>query len=212
MKSKHVRIAGKTGTAQISIGAAGHLGHQVSFCGYFPADKPEYSCIVVIREPSPKFYPSGGKMAGSVFKNVAEKTMALKQVRNPLQVEVDTLSQNPVQPITKAGNYTSLKTVMSALKLPITGKSADWVKTTSNEKQTIMEKITVARNVIPNTVGMGAKDAVYVLEKIGLKVQLAGRGRVISQSLKENSLIKKGQPIVLILDQPMASIQHKTKN
>jgi cell division protein FtsI (penicillin-binding protein 3) len=200
MKSKYVRIAGKTGTAQISIGKAGHMGHQVSFCGYFPADNPQYSCIVVIREPSSKLYPSGGKMAGSIFKNIAERTMALKQERKPIQVERDTLSQNPVHPITKTGNYNSLKTVMSTLKLPLTGKSADWVKTTSDEKQTIMEKIIVARNIVPNTVGMGAKDAVYVLEKTGLKVQIAGRGKVISQSIKENKKIKKGEVILLTLN------------
>ena len=200
MRSKQVHIAGKTGTAQISIGKAGHLGHQVSFCGYFPAEKPQYSCIVVIREPSPKQYPSGGKMAGSIFKNIAERTMALKQARIPMQMDSDSLSMNPIQPITKAGNYISLNRVMTGLKLSLSGKADNWVKTTSNDKQTIMEKIIVAGNLVPNTVGMGAKDAVYVLEKAGLRVQVAGRGKVIRQSLKEKSRLIKGASILLTLE------------
>ena len=200
MKSKHVRIAGKTGTAQISIGKAGHKGHQVSFCGYFPADKPEYSCIVVVREPSSKLYPSGGKMAGSIFKNIAERTMALKREKKPENIGEDSISKNPVQPIAKAGNYAPLKTIMDFLKLPVMGRSADWVKTTSNDKHVLVEKIVVSRNIVPNLLGMGAKDAVYVLEKIGLKVQVEGRGKVVMQSIKENTLAKKGQTIVIKME------------
>ena len=86
MRSKFVRIAGKTGTAQISKGTAGYKAggktYQVSFCGYFPADDPQYTCIVVMREPK-KGYPSGGLMAGSVFKSIAEQTMALKSTLKP---------------------------------------------------------------------------------------------------------------------------------
>ncbi|HOJ66199.1 MAG TPA: penicillin-binding protein 2, partial [Paludibacteraceae bacterium] len=81
VRSKYVRIAGKTGTAQISKGALGYRSggksHQVSFCGYFPAEHPLYTCIVVIREPRIG-YPSGGKMSGSVFKDIAERIMFLR--------------------------------------------------------------------------------------------------------------------------------------
>jgi cell division protein FtsI (penicillin-binding protein 3) len=120
MKSKYVRIAGKTGTAQISKGALGYKSggktHQVSFCGYFPADDPQYTCIVVIREPRIG-YPSGGKMAGSIFKNVAERTMALKSNRKPNTFEVDSTFTAPTSPYIKSGYYKALPVPTPAEKI-----------------------------------------------------------------------------------------------
>ena len=198
--SKYVRIAGKTGTAQISKGALGYKEggktHQVSFCGYFPADNPQYTCIVVIREPRIG-YPSGGKMAGSVFKNVAERTMALKSNGQPITFERDTINKKPFKPYTKVGYYAALQTVMEDLKLPLEYNSAQWVKTTPDSAKNRVEPLTVQGNKVPNLMGMGAKDAVYLVERLGLKVQVAGRGKVVSQSLKAGITTQKGQTIVL---------------
>ena len=198
--SKHFQIAGKTGTAQISKGALGYKGggttHQVSFCGYFPADNPKYTCIVVIREPR-KGYPSGGLMAGAVFKNVAEKTMALKSPSKPLAYVKDTVTNFPIKPFVKTGYYKALLTIMTELQVPLSTNSSDWVKAFSDDKIVSVESVSVPSNVVPNLLGMGAKDAVYLTERLGLDVQVQGRGKVISQSIKSGVFAKKGSRISL---------------
>jgi len=198
--SKYVRIAGKTGTAQISKGALGYKEggktHQVSFCGYFPAENPQYTCIVVIREPRIG-YPSGGKMAGSVFKNVAERTMALKSHRRPNTFDLDSITKNPLSPISKVGYFNALQTVMTDLQLPLGEKKSEWVKTSSNENKTLVEPVAVFSNAIPDLKGMGAKDAVYLIERMGLRVRTQGRGKVVSQNVKPGTFARKGSLIAL---------------
>jgi len=200
VRSKYVRIAGKTGTAQISKGALGYKGggttHQVSFCGYFPADAPQYSCIVVIREPH-KGYPSGGTMSGSVFKNVAERSMALKSHRTALVFERDTVTNFPMKPFVKVGYYKALLSVMTDLQLPISVNSSDWVKSFSDDKQIRVESVSVPKNVVPDLMGMGAKDAVYLAERLGLNVQVQGRGKVVSQTIKPGTFVQRGSRIII---------------
>lgn len=203
VRSKYVRIAGKTGTALISKGALGYQAggktHQVSFCGYFPADDPQYTCIVVIREPR-HGYPSGGLMSGSVFKNVAERVMALKSNMKPANFKQDTAFVIPGFPSGKLGNYKDLQTVMNDVQLPIVGQSADWVTTFTEKRQTRVEPLSLSKYLIPNLHGMGAKDAVYLLERLGLYVQVQGRGKVISQNRQPGTVAQKGQAIMLTLE------------
>jgi cell division protein FtsI (penicillin-binding protein 3) len=203
MLSKYVRIAGKTGTAQISKGALGYknggTSHQVSFCGYFPADNPQYTCIVVIREPR-KGYPSGGKMAGSVFKSIAEQVMALKSDSKPVDFANDTLYKEPIAPFAKVGYFKALNNVLTDLTMPLVAGSVNWVKPFSEAKRIRLEPLVVPGNVVPNVVGMGAKDAVFLAEKLGLNVQVYGRGKVISQNLKPGLAVRKGSVIKLNLE------------
>jgi len=202
MKSKFVSIAGKTGTAQISKGAMGYksggTSHQVSFCGYFPADNPQYTCIVVIREPH-KGYPSGGKMAGSVFKSIAEQVMALKSDAKPADFANDTLYKEPIAPYAKKGYYKALNNVLTELNMPLQPNSTDWVETLTEQKQVRTKPISVPANVVPDMCGMGAKDAVYLAERLGLNVQVAGRGKVVSQNLKPGIAVRKGSVIKISL-------------
>jgi cell division protein FtsI (penicillin-binding protein 3) len=200
VRSEYVRIAGKSGTAQISQGKEGYkvgkTKHQVAFCGYFPYENPLYTCVVVMREPGIG-YPSGGHMSGSVFKNIAERVMALRSNRKPLAYEKDTITHYPIKPFTKVGYYEALGTVMADLKLPLGTKSSEWVKTTSDDNKTEVQSVAVASNVVPDLTGMGAKDAVYLLERLGLSVQVQGRGKVISQSIKPGFFAKKGSLVLL---------------
>jgi cell division protein FtsI (penicillin-binding protein 3) len=202
VRSDYVRIAGKTGTAQISKGALGYKSggktHQVSFCGYFPYENPLYTCIVVVREPR-KGYPSGGKMAGSIFKNIAERTMAIKSNRKPDSCELDSTVKYPKLPYSKSGNYAALKTVMSNLQLPFEGNGVDWVKTFSDEKQIRVQPLEVSKQKVPDLIGMGAKDALFLLEKLGLNVQVQGRGKIVSQSISPGTVAAKGSPILICL-------------
>jgi len=200
--SEYVRIAGKSGTAQISQGKGGYKAggtkHQVAFCGYFPYENPAYSCIVVMREPGIG-YASGGTMTGSVFKNIAERVIALNSNRKPSHVDTDSIAENDFMPKTKVGYYKAIQTVMNTLKLPLDIHSKDWVKPIADEKQTRVEPIAVTRNAVPNLVGMGLKDAVYILENLGLNVQVQGRGKVFSQNIKPGTVARKGSMVLINL-------------
>ncbi|MFT3754252.1 MAG: penicillin-binding protein [Paludibacter sp.] len=202
MQSKYVRIAGKTGTAQISKGAMGYknggTSHQVSFCGYFPADNPQYTAIVVIREPH-KGYPSGGKMAGSVFKSIAEQVMALKSDAKPTDFAKDTLYKEPMVPYAKVGYSKALSNVLAKLNVSGAVPAANWVKVNTGQTKIRVEQVAVPGNVVPDLIGMGAKNAVYLAEKLGLNVQVSGYGKVISQSLKPGLAVRRNTPIKLSL-------------
>ena len=202
VRSKYVRIAGKSGTAQISQGKKGYKDggtkHQVSFCGYFPYDNPLYSCIVVMREPGIG-YASGGHMSGSVVKNIAERVIALNSNRKPSHVDADSIDEDNFVPNIKPGYYKATQTVMGTLRLPLAGNSRDWVKTFADQKQTRVEPISVPKNAIPNLIGMGLKDAVFILENLGLNVQVQGRGKVFSQNIKPGTVARKGSVVMINL-------------
>jgi len=202
VRSKYVRIAGKSGTAQISQGKAGYkeggTKHQVAFCGYFPYENPLYSCIVVMREPGIG-YASGGTMTGSVFKNIAERVIALNSNRKPSHVDTDSIDESNFIPNTKIGYYKAIQTVMNTLRLPLAANSRDWVKPVAVERQTRVEPIAVSRNAVPNLVGMGLKDAVFILENLGLNVQVQGRGKVFSQNIKPGTVARKGSVVLINL-------------
>ncbi|MFZ4582646.1 MAG: penicillin-binding protein [Paludibacter sp.] len=203
VRSKHVRIAGKTGTAQISKGAAGYkaggTSHQVSFCGYFPADDPLYTCIVVIREPK-KGYPSGGKMAGSVFKSIAEEVMALKSNLKPEHLKLDTTVTYPYFPQAKGGYGRALNSVMSNLNLNIRTTNTNWISTHTTDSVLNIKPLKVFKNKMPDLQGMGAKDAMYLLGQMGLRVQVNGRGKVISQNISVGNHVTKGQLVRIQLN------------
>jgi len=200
--SKYVRIAGKTGTAQISKGALGYRSggksHQVSFCGYFPAEDPLYTCIVVIREPRIG-YPSGGKMSGSVFKDIAERIMFLRSTLKPEYFQPDTLRKVPKIPYVLWGSFSDLEKVTSEMRLPISGTAGSFVSVLPNEGNNYIEisKKTIYRQLMPDFRGMGAKDAVFLAEKLGLRVMISGRGKLASQSIRPGTIIRKGQILSL---------------
>jgi len=203
VRSKHVRIAGKTGTAQISKGAAGYkaggTSHQVSFCGYFPADDPLYTCIVVIREPK-KGYPSGGKMAGSVFKSIAEEIMALKSNLKPEHLKLDSTAIYPYFPQAKGGYARALNSVMSNLNLNIRTTNTNWISTNTTDSVLDIKPLKVFKNKMPDLQGMGAKDAMYLLGQMGLRVQVNGRGKVVSQNISVGNQVTKGQLVRIQLN------------
>ena len=200
--SPYVRIAGKTGTAQISKGSQGYksggTSHQVSFCGFFPFEQPRYTCLVVIREPKIG-YPSGGLMAGVVVKNIAERISAIDTVTAIKNVPIDSTWLFLKSPIVKSGNYEAMQTVMTSLNQKFYGKSGKWIKSLSDGKRTLITAYDLNKENIPDLTGMGAKDAVYLCQRLGLVVNFSGIGKVSSQSLPVGKKAYKGQTINLIL-------------
>ena len=195
--SDYFDIAGKTGTAQIATGGSYANSYFVSFCGYFPAEEPMYTIYVGLRRP--KGVPSGGGMAGMVFKNIAEQTY-LRKVRLTVEdCKVDsTLQKNP--PL-KNGNWDYNQTVLAALNLPVNDLSdaSEWVAMSRDSAAYRPKEVELNGSTIPDVRGMGARDAVYLLEKSGLRVNLNGSGRVTSQSFSPGQRIVKGTTITLSL-------------
>lgn len=206
--SESFLVAGKTGTAQISQGRGGyHTGvthYLVSFAGFFPADKPLYSCIVCIQKRG--LPASGGGMSGPVFKEIAEGIMA-KYIK--LDVADARDSASVLVPDVKNGNLTAADFVLNALgfkpvlnfNFDIQGNPVWGVAEDSNNSRVMLNRTPLYRyNQIPNVVGMGARDAVYLVESRGVKVKMEGRGKVVEQSLEPGRIIKKGNVMRLKLE------------
>ena len=194
-------VSGKTGTAQISKGKEGYksgrVNYLVSFCGYFPSEAPKYSCIVSIQKPG--LPASGGQMAGSVFGKIARQVYA-QDLRFDLAAAIDSTSC-PI-PDVKAGELEDTREVLAALDIPVeaegTGGDA-WAVQQRDTAAVVLHGREPKEGLMPNVVGMGAKDAVYLLESAGLKVHLSGIGRVRKQSLSPGSRIVKGRTVALTL-------------
>lgn len=193
-KSKKLKIAGKTGTAQrFDHGTFAGNGHYVSFAGYFPADDPQYTCLVVIdARPGGNFgRPGGGYMAGPVFRNFAEQVYARSCERHLKEVTADSLNlARGLYPKAKRGPEGMTADAISELGL---SKHYDQLGVQN------VALSNVNQGHVPNVENMGAIDAVYMLESVGLRVTVVGRGRVIAQSIPAGSACTKGQTISITL-------------
>ena len=182
--SKSFKVAGKTGTAQVADqhGSyhSGTTRYWLSFCGFFPADEPRYTCIVCIRKSG--LPASGGGMSGVVFHHIAEGVMA----QNLKRSVDDAHDENSVMtPDVKGGDIAASNYVLRQLGVKA-GNHIDEQKT--------------SKAIVPNVIGMGARDAVYQLESRGVKTRLKGRGRVKSQSIYSGTAIKQGMVCDLTLE------------
>lgn len=199
IQSDIVRIAGKTGTAQISSGGGYGKGlYLASFVGYFPAEEPVYSMIVTVNRPQGAYY--GGAVAGPVFREVAEKVFAIHQKFNTLEEEEEEDAPEPLPDI-KNGNTRDVVAVMRSLDVDFKGRKPR-TPLAGIEKDTegiALKEIQIRENQVPDVRGMGARDAVFLLEKSGLQVRISGIGKVKSQSLLPGYKHKKGQTITLTM-------------
>ena len=198
-RSKTVSFAGKTGTAQIASGGKYSYAHNLSFCGFFPADKPQYTCFVLIRRP--RIGAPSGAMAGSVFKTIAEKIYSYQNQLDIRSIEAD--STNVKIPSVKNGNTLALKNVLNELDIKnnVRNIQAQYarIEHQSDSEQLTFKEIQIPAGLVPNVVGMGAKDAVFALEQAGLRVNFTGRGKVVSQSVSPGQNVTKGQTIAIEL-------------
>ena len=204
LNTPYYKIAGKTGTALVANGRHGYADHiyQSSFAGYFPADQPEYSCIVVIRNRpfAKKFY--GAMVAGPVFREVADKLVALKSERIKGSFDERNNEAFDSTAFYYAGYTTSLKEVLAEVKMKYADSTdhSDWSMLYANNEKQVISKQNIARRTIPNVKGMGLKDAVYLMESMDIKVKSRGIGKVMSQSISPGTPIQKNQIVTLELD------------
>ena len=199
IKSKGYQIAGKTGTAQISNEKTSYKDkkHQASFVGYFPADRPMYSCIVVINAPSNNVYYAN-VVAGSVFKEIADRVYAQSYHHSDVKTDHEVLLAKH-QPYSKGGKKEELLTVLGEVGVLVQGKEvgAEWISTSAREHDVSLRPKSFPNGIVPNVKGMGAKDAVSILENLGLKVVIKGVGRVVQQSMTAGQNFRKGSTIYL---------------
>jgi len=198
LKNSHFQIAGKTGTAKISVGGKYIPGaYNATFVGYFPADDPQYSCIVVINRPKHGYYGSG--VAAPVFKEIADQVYATSLALH-VKSKRDTVKETVPLAINAAW-YPDLKTIYKDLGIKTAkGSYAEtWTVTGDKHDKVIFKAKTFAKNMIPNVKGMTAKDAIYLLENMGLTTRVQGRGVVYLQSLKPGTRFQKGEKILIRL-------------
>ena len=210
LKSAHFKIAGKTGTAQIAQGNAGYkvngVSYQASFVGYFPAEAPRYSCIVVVSSPSQKGY-YGNVVAGPIFREIADKLYGNRlEMQDAAQLALlDSIrrSRAPRTPLTFAGHARDLIAAAQALNVPVRLEGeGEWVSTQATDSSVVASPRPVpaaAMGLVPNVVGMGLKDALFLLENRGLQVHIVGSGMVRRQSLQPGSRFNTGSAITLEL-------------
>ena len=205
--STSFKVAGKTGTAQISKGAAGYksgtMNYLLSFVGFFPADNPRYSCIVCIQRPG---LPASSGFSALVFHNIAEGIMA-QSIKLDVSDARDSLSI--LVPDVKSGDMFAANYVLTRLGIP-TNKNWDgdyskgnpvWGVAERQHADVALRKVKAySSGVVPDVKGMGARDAVYALESRGVKVRLSGRGKVTQQSLAPGHVIRKGEVCSLKLE------------
>jgi cell division protein FtsI (penicillin-binding protein 3) len=192
LKNTSYTIAGKTGTAQIADNnkGYGHKVYQASFVGYFPADKPMYSCIVVINRPNKTKGFYGNQVAGPVFKSIADKVYAMSYSMHPEKKEDDDVG--PKAPISLNGSKKDLDIVLDELDIEISNQEihSEWVVTSRKDYEIEYKYRRVKDFLVPNVKGMGVQDALYILENVGLRVNVQGVGSVCRQSLQPGANFK----------------------
>lgn len=195
------QIAGKTGTAQKLENGQYTRVYYTSFAGYFPADHPKYSMVVVIDSPK-GFAAYGGDVSAPVFKEIADKIYALDLELNPdNQLEILRAEATGTQlPYVKAGKAEELQGIFQELGLKASAANPEeWVKTVSHEASVEMNVNDTDKALVPDVSGLPLRDALFILENKGMKVNYSGKGRVKGQSISPGSALKPNATINLVL-------------
>jgi len=204
LRSSYYTLAGKTGTAQVANGNKGYGDHiyQSSFAGYFPADQPKYSCIVVIKNKpfAAKYY--GAQIAGPVFKAIADKLFTVDPV---LYANYKHTRYADSSKTTWRGTDADFRLIAKGVNLKPTdsGKVKEYATMAVSQQAYVARDLGVNKNAMPDLIGFGLKDALGLLEKQQLQVIATGKGKVTAQSILPGTMIQKGQTIYLTLGNPV---------
>lgn len=200
MQSPLFRSAGKTGTAQMADGASGYAKrrYQSSFAGYFPAENPKYSIIVVIQNPRNGYY--GSTIAGPVFRELAEMVYA-----NDLDMHKNFGEVKLADAKSKLEERKNISASVAHRNANKAGLLSGWFPEPEDEqKNPVKEDAIPASRLkegrVPRVLGLGLKDAVFALESSGFLVEIKGKGRVVKQSLESGKVYERGSVISLILE------------
>lgn len=202
LKNPEYKIAGKTGTAQIAMNNQGYrrkITYQASFVGYFPAENPLYSCIVVVNAPSNGVY-YGNIVAGSVFKEISDKVYATTFYRDYRAENKSEREKEMKGLVPEAGNglRSDINEVLGELDVRYRKTSKEeWVTTRESGDTIRLVGLDVTKGLVPDVRGMSLRDAVYLIENAGLKVKYSGKGRVLRQSPQHGARVYEGSVVSL---------------
>ncbi len=198
LRNSYYRIAGKTGTAQILTNGKYTNRVITSFAGYFPAHAPKYSAIVLIKNPK-GIYQYGNSVAGPVFKEIADNIYS-RDLQLHMPMEKKPAMEAGVFPTIRAGKQDEL--TMLCNELGVSNHSVteeEWIKAARNGNAVTWRKNAIIKDHVPDVQGMTLRDAIFLLEKNGLRVVHEGKGRVEQQSLAPGTRISKGSRIYIRL-------------
>ena len=203
LKSNRYRFAGKTGTAQMNyykFDRREDIKYRASFVGYFPAENPIYSCMVLVEEPKQNG-KYGSEVAGPIFREIADNCFVYQHKLYPVEngKPKNQFAKNEL-PQFDVGYKKDVVKVLHELDLDHNDRDGvkNWAVLAPKSDTLNIRPRYVSKDVVPNVVGMGLRDALYVLENLGLKVTFEGAGKVKRQSLKMGTKIR-GQTIKLTL-------------
>lgn len=200
VQGKHFKVAGKTGTARVAReDGAGYVqgAYYASFVGYFPADDPKYSLIVTFKRPRNSIY--GAAVAGPVFKEISEKVFAGEVIAGAIEEEE---KENEDTPQIKSGQSEDILELAEELGLGnVQGEPTSIMAAVStNDNLVVLSEKEIPAGTVPDVRGMGASNAIYLMENAGLKVKIKGIGKVKKQSLNPGSKYRTGQTVYLALN------------
>jgi cell division protein FtsI (penicillin-binding protein 3) len=203
LKHANLSIAGKTGTALISRNGSYKqhgVSYQASFAGYFPADKPLYSCIVVVNGPTMSGYYAN-VVAGPIFREIADKIYSNRLELQRDQPLADAGAKR--MPVSMSGRATDLRASMAGLGVAFTQDGeGEWLTTAAGDSAVLGKPRTIASEesrLVPNVLGMGLRDALYLLENRGYRVRVQGAGMVRKQSIAPGTRASHGATIIIEL-------------
>jgi cell division protein FtsI (penicillin-binding protein 3) len=202
-KACQYTVAGKTGTARISRDGSyesdGQVKYQAAFVGYFPAEQPRYSCIVVFYEPEGgQFFAS--RVAAPVFRELADKIYSGSLEMHP-EVQPDSSLLAGCNLPVKKGRLASLSVLGPDFNLPIPDQTEEeWIVLSKENGQSRVNPLIITPGRVPDVTGMGLRDAVLLLENLGLVVHAQGKGKVVAQSLHAGTPLVPGNTIHLELN------------
>lgn len=184
LRDKNVAIAGKTGTCYMIENGAYHTGKKrLAFCGFFPADKPRYSCIVLTANPKENAF-GAASTSGEVLKGIALKLFSRGMLNNSTDYKEGGINE---QPPTLYATADPSRASRLRQRLTIGGGRKSLSKP---------EKV---KKGVPDVRGYGLRDALNALETAGYHVTFTGAGYVASQTPAAGSAVHYGSTVTLRL-------------
>ena len=203
INSENYLIAGKTGTTVINFNNRAEeeeKEYQASFVGFFPADNPKYSCIVVVNNPKKKDQYGGGSVAAPIFKELADKVYASDMSIHKALQQTGIMKSLPK---VKQGSVAEVNKVLNEFAINTTSTDELWMVSKTTKDKVFLEVRKVEKDLqngtMPDLRGMGIQDAIYLLETYGLIVESIGCGAIVRQSISKGDPFKKGAIIKLEL-------------
>jgi len=197
------KVGGKTGTALVANGSRGYADQifQSSFVGFFPFENPQYTILVVIVNKPHVANHFGASVAGPVFKEISDR-LYLNYIHQNNYTNISS-NKNDSSYFNYVGLKDDVKQVMKTMQLRYSDSTSlieDWVNMNSSKGSVALINRKINEGIMPQLKGMGLKDAIYLCENIGLKMNVKGKGRVEDQSIIAGTPIAKGQIINILLN------------